>query len=115
MLIRLSCPHCDVSLHVPDTAAGKKIRCKECEEPFLVRAAANQAVTTKAPPSLRKPAGKLVAPIEDEEEDEAPAKNGKAKNGKAAGKKKKKQAAGSNTTLIALVGLLAVLAIGGGL
>ena len=34
----LDCPNCDRSVHVPETAAGKQVRCPRCQEPFEVPA-----------------------------------------------------------------------------
>ena len=32
MAIRITCPSCDASLSFDDEKAGKKVRCKKCEE-----------------------------------------------------------------------------------
>jgi hypothetical protein len=37
MGITVSCPHCDRSYTLAETNEGKTVRCKECEEPFVVR------------------------------------------------------------------------------
>lgn len=34
----LDCPHCDNRVRLPDTAAGKRVRCPRCQEPFRVPA-----------------------------------------------------------------------------
>jgi DNA-directed RNA polymerase subunit RPC12/RpoP len=38
--IAISCPNCDKDIQVPADLAGKKIRCKECQEVFVVKAPA---------------------------------------------------------------------------
>jgi hypothetical protein len=36
-VIEIACPNCDKPLKVPDTVFGKKIKCKYCEQAFVVR------------------------------------------------------------------------------
>jgi predicted Zn finger-like uncharacterized protein len=38
MPITTECPHCGKSIRAADTAAGKKVRCPECQEAFRVTA-----------------------------------------------------------------------------
>jgi hypothetical protein len=35
MPTQISCPNCDVSLNLPDTVAGKKVKCPKCSTPFV--------------------------------------------------------------------------------
>jgi predicted Zn finger-like uncharacterized protein len=37
MAMGASCPHCGARFTVNDSVAGQKIRCRECEEPFVVK------------------------------------------------------------------------------
>jgi predicted Zn finger-like uncharacterized protein len=39
MPISTSCPHCDTHYNLPDAVAGKKVRCKKCQETFPVSGA----------------------------------------------------------------------------
>lgn len=36
-LVEVTCPNCDETLKVPPTVFGKKVKCKHCEEPFVVK------------------------------------------------------------------------------
>jgi len=110
MAIQTSCPHCDASYKLPDTAAGKKFRCKECEEIFAVKNGKdNGSIQAKAP---RKPAvvdeDEDEDKDEDEEEEEKPKK--KSKNGKK--KKKGKKGESSKLPLIAGGGVGGLLVVG---
>ncbi len=67
MSIHIVCPHCDTDYDVSDDLRGKKIRCRSCKEPILVRAASgikrNESPAPKnAAPSRRR---------EKDDEDEA--------------------------------------------
>ena len=55
-VLDISCPNCRKKMKVPDTAAGKKIRCKECEHVFAVPAPA------RATPAKPKPKPAKAAP-----------------------------------------------------
>jgi LSD1 subclass zinc finger protein len=57
-MIRVRCSHCEKMLTVPDAAAGKMVRCPECQT--MTRAPA-QGVTAEAP--------QIVEPIEELEEE----------------------------------------------
>jgi S1-C subfamily serine protease len=43
MPIHAICPSCTAEYHLPDKQAGKKVRCKQCQAPFRVEAAAEEA------------------------------------------------------------------------
>ena len=61
----VSCPNCDKRMKVPDTAAGKKIRCKGCEHVFAVPAAGPKGLPDefrKAPPAKAKSKPAKAAP-----------------------------------------------------
>ena len=36
MPLHVSCPSCGAMYQLPDTVAGKKVRCKQCEQVFRV-------------------------------------------------------------------------------
>jgi S1-C subfamily serine protease len=42
MPIHAICPSCTAEYHLPDQQAGKKVRCKQCQAPFRVEAAAQE-------------------------------------------------------------------------
>lgn len=44
MSIVIPCPHCGCSCKIPETAAGKKVKCPRCAKPFPVPAADDAAV-----------------------------------------------------------------------
>jgi predicted Zn finger-like uncharacterized protein len=39
MSLRTSCPSCRANFLLPETAAGKKVRCTQCGQVFVVKAA----------------------------------------------------------------------------
>lgn len=45
--LEVACPNCEKRLRVPDSAAGKKIRCKHCQHVFAIPAAAAKPVAPK--------------------------------------------------------------------
>ncbi len=49
MPTQINCPNCDVSLNLPDAAAGKRVKCTSCSTPFVAPAAAAPEV---APPAV---------------------------------------------------------------
>jgi DNA-directed RNA polymerase subunit RPC12/RpoP len=66
--IAITCPKCEKQIKAPAELAGKKIRCKECQEVFVVRADDDASAVKGAKP------GKSA-----KSKDQAPAKGGKAK------------------------------------
>ncbi len=54
MPTKINCPNCDVSLNLPDAAAGKKVRCTKCNTPFIAPAGPLPSATMK-PPVTAKP------------------------------------------------------------
>lgn len=65
-----TCPNCDARLQVPDTLAGKRVKCKKCDEAFVARPPAEDdadeapARPAKAPPKLPPPKSR---PADDDE------------------------------------------------
>ena len=86
MPIAMTCPGCETDVSLPDTLAGKTIRCKKCGETFPVTAkvaAKSKPVvvvdedddeddddTPKAKPAKRLPAKALARKDEDDEDDD---------------------------------------------
>jgi predicted Zn finger-like uncharacterized protein len=66
MSIQVTCPYCRTSYNLSDTVAGKKVRCKKCELPFVAEAAgpATNGPEPKRSSSLhmKKPAEPAAAP-----------------------------------------------------
>src|SRR5262245_2277416 len=54
----VSCPNCGKALKVPAEFEGKKIKCKDCETVFPVKAAARPAKAVPAAKPVAKPAAK---------------------------------------------------------
>ncbi len=113
-----ACPNCSARLQVPDTLAGKRVRCKKCSEPFLVEGPAeDDEAETPAPAKARsrpredderpskksRPAADEDEADEDEEDRPAPRK-----------KKNKKKPQGVPPLVIGLV-LGGVILVGGGI
>lgn len=71
----VECPSCDTRLSVPPTAAGKRVRCPNCQQPVAVPAADDFEVVEDDPPvkaarpSKRRPV--------DDEDDRPQAKKGR--------------------------------------
>jgi predicted Zn finger-like uncharacterized protein len=59
MPVRTACPHCQTAYNVPDELAGRKVRCKQCQQPFTV-GAAPAAAAVEAPPAV-EPVPTVVA------------------------------------------------------
>jgi len=133
MPLQISCPHCDASFNVADTMSGKKVRCKSCQEIFVVKESrapeveeveeepqerrpkkVDQRLQTKPKPASSSSSGTRRRD-DDDDEDEAPRRRPK----KAA---KKKQGApvgliigavaGGVFLLAGVVGLVVYLAVG---
>jgi hypothetical protein len=95
------CPNCDARLTAPDAVRGKKVKCKKCNGAFVARPAADPEEDEDARPA------KAAARSRRDEDDEPRPK------GKKKGKGKKKK--GSPVLLFVLVGVGALVLIGGGL
>ena len=82
--IVISCPECDKKIKVPAETVGKKIRCKNCEHVFVIKAPSGQGAIaeakTKPPAAPAKKAAKpdkaAPAPKTDDDDEEGPAKLG---------------------------------------
>jgi len=93
------CRNCDAKLKVPETAAGKKIRCPKCEEVFIVPAKEREPVR-----KVSALVGKRAPRIEDDDEDDFEERP----------RKKRKKAQGNPLLLWGLIGGIAFLVIAGG-
>ena len=78
----ISCPNCGKQLKVPSELEGKRVKCKECQEVFPVRAAKPAggrpaprpaAKPAPRPPEPPKPEDKPKSPFLDDDEDDLPA------------------------------------------
>jgi hypothetical protein len=68
MAITLDCPSCGRNLNVPDTLAGKRVKCPQCDESVSVPAEDPEAVTNEPPnpePAARR---RPRRPVEDDED-----------------------------------------------
>jgi predicted Zn finger-like uncharacterized protein len=64
------CPHCEAKLKVPETAAGKKIRCPKCNESFKVPAD-DEEPTAVAPKASALKAKRARQRADDDDEEVA--------------------------------------------
>src|SRR5689334_8875968 len=55
MALTATCPKCATSSAVPDEALGRKVRCKRCQNIFIVEAAPASAETSFAPEATPGP------------------------------------------------------------
>lgn len=128
------CSNCDARLTAPDTVEGKRVKCKKCGEAFLAKRAAEDddederpakpikstvkmpAVKAKSKParddedSPRKSTKAARRPADDDEDDDEEPKPKAKKKGKG----KSKKQAGSPVLLYVLIGVGALLVLGGG-
>jgi predicted Zn finger-like uncharacterized protein len=78
MAIPTTCPHCRASFRFADEMRGKRVRCKSCEEPFVVRRGGDE----EEPPARERIRGDRPSPApaprrrRDEDED-APRRPGR--------------------------------------
>ena len=77
--ITIICPECDKKITVPAAAVGKKVRCKDCDHVFAVKApaakptAGKPAGVKKTPPKKPRTAVKAKPkPTDEDEEDDNP-------------------------------------------
>ncbi|MEZ6126751.1 MAG: hypothetical protein R3C49_26840 [Planctomycetaceae bacterium] len=64
-MIEFSCPSCGKKYRVQDSFAGKTARCKECESPMPIPAAADSPAASAPPapaPRSAQPASPAAAP-----------------------------------------------------
>jgi predicted Zn finger-like uncharacterized protein len=111
--MKIVCPHCDKSLKVAESAEGKKVRCPNCEKPFLARFEDEEPADEKRPVKKSqtrsndedgsdddRPRKKTTRADEDDSDDDRPRK-----------KKGDKKKAGMSPVLMGLLGCLAVVAL----
>jgi predicted Zn finger-like uncharacterized protein len=70
--MNISCPECENRITVDESIVGKKIRCKECEHVFVVKAPKAAGKAPPAPPSKPKAAAAPPPPPKPKEEKKAP-------------------------------------------
>jgi predicted Zn finger-like uncharacterized protein len=112
-----ACPNCSARLQVPDNLAGKRVRCKKCSEPFLVKAQAEDDEDETPAPAKARPRpqddderpSKKSRPADDEDEADEEEEDRPAPK-----KKKKKKKQGVPPLVIGLV-LGGVILVGGGI
>jgi predicted Zn finger-like uncharacterized protein len=113
--LKVQCPECQASLKLKDSSKlGKKIACPKCKHVFVAKSSAeDDDFLSDLPPDDDSGA--------DEDDEELPrsrrgssAKSAKtSKQAPAKGKKKAKQSDGPNVALLAGVGVLVLLVLGG--
>jgi hypothetical protein len=130
MSFTTACPNCDARLQAPDTVEGKRVKCKKCGEAFVARPLDDdedrpaRSVAKTRPRQVeedverpRKSSKSAHRPNDEDEErprrrardeDDEPRPKSKTK-----GKKKKK--AGSPVLLFVLLGVGALVFVGGGI
>jgi hypothetical protein len=101
MSFAMSCPECDAELEIPDTLAGKTLRCRKCQGTFRAKAPAGDDDDVPAP---RTAGGKRSGRPRDEDSD---------RPRKPAGKKKRKPKPKSPLPLV--LGLAGGLVVSAGL
>jgi len=72
--IAITCPKCENQIKAPAELAGKKIRCKECQHVFVVKAPPEEPPSGRKPvpakkPAKAKPAAKTNAQYDEEDAD----------------------------------------------
>lgn len=74
MPIVITCPSCQKSLQVPETASGKKVRCPACKDVFQVSPPpqVEEAIAPAAPQRAALRRGPPPVPSEDEDDDRPP-------------------------------------------
>lgn len=75
MPIPIQCPKCKTKLRAPDAAAGKRVRCKQCQTAIIVPAIEDDtdqdlAFTSAPAKSTKRPSVKRAADEDDDEEDD---------------------------------------------
>ena len=104
------CPHCGAKHKLPDDSkVGKKIRCRECEEPFVVEAEESEPETR---PAKAKGGGRQTAGLPPRAGGVKSKKKKAQPAEKEAQKKPKRKSKSSAGKSPALVGGVCVLALG---
>ncbi len=119
MPIRTACPACDAPYNLADRLEGKTVKCKGCQEPFVVKPLTTKktkaAGVAPAPSKKKAPAPKEDIDRElDDEEDDRPVRQSPKKPKK---KSKKRAKSGAALWIFLAVGggVLLLLLIGGGI
>ncbi|HET6572629.1 MAG TPA: trypsin-like peptidase domain-containing protein [Fimbriiglobus sp.] len=111
MAISITCPGCQSVYPVPETLAGKTIRCKKCGEMVAVTAPAAPAVARAvARPVAAKPAARVV----DDDDDAPPARARRDRDDEDAPRKPEKKGSKLPLVLGAVLGGLVIGAAGVG-
>ncbi|HEY7329883.1 MAG TPA: zinc-ribbon domain-containing protein [Gemmataceae bacterium] len=88
MSIATTCPSCDASYQLADSMLGKKVRCKSCEEIFVVRSKSrvpDRDEDEERIQSSPRPAKRVVRDEEDEDEERSqPRRRPRKKSGNSA-------------------------------
>jgi hypothetical protein len=113
MAISTTCPHCGKTSNLPAELRGKKVRCKSCEETFVVKSRSAPVADSDDEESAGersrtspRPARKAVPVRRDDDEDDRPRRrNEEEERPRRQGKKKAAQQSSS---------LLPLLLVGGG-
>ncbi len=71
--LEISCPHCSKAIKVPAELAGKTIRCKGCQETFVVKSGAAPKPAVKKSAAAPPPPPADVIPFKDDEPAKKPA------------------------------------------
>jgi predicted Zn finger-like uncharacterized protein len=111
MPISIQCPHCSGTLKVRDeSAAGKKVRCPKCEEPFVVELPVEDDFTGDSF------ANADFGDTGEEEEEEAPVRRRSSREDDAPKKKKGKKKKGGNSmawVMPVAIGVVVLALVGG--
>jgi hypothetical protein len=135
MSFTTACPNCDARLQAPDTVEGKRVKCKKCGEAFVARplddegddrpargsarpeARSRRPVRDDDEERPRRSSARAARPANDEEDDDRPRRRREededADEPRAKKKRKKKKAAGPPVLLFVLIGVAALVLIGG--
>ena len=75
-MLDVSCPNCDKELKVPSEFAGKRVKCRGCEEVFTIKAAGKPKPPARKPDPKPEPKPEPKPPVaEDDDDDDGPAKS----------------------------------------
>jgi hypothetical protein len=140
MPLTIACPKCDARLQAPDTVRGKRVKCRKCGETFVARPVDDDEDDRPSRPAAKAAAKPRPRPVGDDEDDDRPRRPARASRRdeddsggdedrprrrrrdeddepRPRGKKgkKKKKAAGPPVLLLVLIGVGALVLIGGGI
>ena len=69
-MLDIACPNCKKGIKVPAEFVGKKVKCKNCEQPFAVKDPGGAKPPSGAKPEMPKPEPPKRNRWDDEEDDE---------------------------------------------